>query len=122
MKLGNFLLGLLLLPLYTFAGVSGTYEIKGFDPISGDYTGTLVIAKVADEIYSATWTFGENATATGTGVRQGGHLSFVFEESFLELPSSAGTQLYDIDSYKLHGPWIRFGATEKGSEVAKKID
>lgn len=107
----------LLFPIYMFAHIPGTYQVSGFDPATNqNYTGVLVITK-EDSIYTANWTF-TNTTDTGTGVRNHDSLAFVFNENN---SSSFGVQLYEIEDDTLRGPWVRFGATEKGFEKATKL-
>ena len=123
MKNIYFLFALLLsFPIYAFANIAGTYEVKGFDPITNsEYKGTLVIQKVNDDIFNAQWTFttGPFAADVGTGVKKGQYLSFVFNEIGT---SNVGTQLYKIERHNvLRGPWVALGATEEGFERAKKV-
>lgn len=119
MKFLHLLMFLVFLPVYMFAGIAGTYEVKGFSPNHVPYAGTVVIAKVSEGIYSATWTFDDQSIDLGTGVRKGSTLSFVFHETST---NTDGTQLYEFGPGKtLRGPWIRFGATEKGFEKLRKI-
>lgn len=95
------------------AHLSGTYEIKGFDPLlKAEYKGILVIEKVENSVFRASWflTEGVVGTATGTGVRKDNCISFVFTESDTAF-NSTGTQLYQIEKNVLKGPWVRLGAT-----------
>lgn len=106
-----------LFPIYMFANITGTYEVVGFDPLTGDYTGTLVITK-QDDIYTSFWDFSGGSTAVGTGVREGDDISFVFDE---DGGASFGVQLYEINCHTLFGPWVRFEAVESGFETSTKI-
>lgn len=114
------LLSFCLLPLSLFAYLSGTYEVDGI--LAGTdqpYSGTVVIERQDDHIYTARWVFTDNSVDLGTGVRDGDALSFVF---FEESTSDYGVQLYKIEGDVLKGPWVRYGATEKGFEKLKKIE
>ena len=119
MKLCNSILfSFLLLPLTLFAGISGTYRVKGYDPqTQEEYTGMLVISKNGS-VYSATWTYSDLTTDTGTGIIKDGVLSFVFQEGSTP---SYGVLAYEIDGKKMSGRWARFGTTEKGKEKIKKV-
>lgn len=104
-------------PVALFCGIVGSYKVEGFDPqTNSKYTGTLVITK-SGNVYSATWNFNGN-TDTATGVRRGDSVAFVFREGN---SNSYGVQLYEIEENRLKGPWVRFGATSRGFERAKKV-
>lgn len=110
---------LFLFPIYISAGVTGTYKVSGFDPSTNhNYTATLVIEKDG-AVFTAHWTFPDGSFDTGTGVKKGDALSFVFHE---DPAGDFGVQQYEIDDDRLKGPWVRFGSTQKGFEKAKKID
>lgn len=112
-----FLSTFFLIPLSIFAHITGLYEVSGFDPdTKQNYTGSLEIT-FEGEVYLAKWTFGSTID-TGTGVKKGGSLSIVFNEGN---SNSFGTQLYEIKSHSLKGPWARYGHESKGFEKAKKI-
>lgn len=107
-----------ILPLYVSAHIAGTYDIHGFDPEAKQpYSGTLVIEHNGPT-FTGHWRFeGSSEVDTGTGVRRGNCLSFVFKESNSDV---CGTQLYKIEGPILTGPWVRFGADAKGVETAIK--
>ncbi len=115
------------LPVAIFAHVTGTYNVSGNDPLSGKYTGTLTIDQNGD-IYNATWIFPNTSEVdTATGVRRGNTLALVFNEGGLvaglmqKSGLSFGVQEYEIEDNTLKGPWVRYQATQKGFEIAKKI-
>ncbi len=121
MKVRSSLFALLfVLPTCIFAGIVGTYTIKGFDPDpapGGHYTGTIAISQNGG-VYTAQWLFESGETAFGTAVRKDDTLSFVFNEDF---GVDYGTQQYKIEGDTLHGPWVRFGENRKGYERLTKI-
>lgn len=111
------LLALFLLPMMIFAGISGTYDVTGFNfDSSFSYTAVLTIEKQGD-IYTADWLFSDNSTSHGTGIRQEDSIAFIFNEGDLN-----GVQLYAIDGCSLKGPWVFYDEEPKGYEVAKKVD
>ena len=118
MNLRYALTSFLMFPLCAFASICGIYEVHGYDPQDNhEYAGSVSITK-DDEVYSVIWTFENNNTDTGTGVRKGDTLSIVFLE---DNSTSYGTQLYKVYGSTLSGPWVRFGGTEEGSETLKRI-
>lgn len=103
-----------------YAHVTGTYDVHGNnDANTAPYTATLVVTE-SDDVYTATWTYSDNSQESGTGVRKGDDIAFVF----VEVPDngSNGVQLYEIHHDKLNGPWaIVSGSTvTTGWEVAVK--
>jgi hypothetical protein len=102
--------------MVAFAGISGTYKVWGNEP-SGTYTGTIVI-KRQGTIYSAVWTNADGTLETGTGVRTGDILSFVFRKEERE---GYGVQVYKISNHCLKGPWAWYGSSWKGIEKLTKI-
>ncbi len=113
----SFLSAFLLFPICMFAGISGTYKVKGKGPDNVEYTGTVVIQKQGP-VYTATWTFPDDEPETATGVKRGDYIGFVFREGNTD---SYGEQLYKIDGKILKGPWARYGTDGKGYEKIKKV-
>lgn len=112
---------LVALPTYLCAHLTGTYEVSGFDPaVDQHYSGTVVIEKSNEHVFTAFWTFNDGSTNTGTGVKKHRSLSFVFNEP---LTNTFGTQLYEIeDEHTLEGPWVRYEANERGFERLHKTN
>lgn len=103
------------------AGISGTYNIKGFDPnIPGNYTGTVEITSNKESgVFHAVWTFNDVPDQDiGTGLKVGDELSFVFEN-----PSTSGVQVYKIhNNSHLRGPWVNAGSDLVGREEITRVD
>lgn len=122
MKTFSFILtSLFLYPLCLLAHVAGAYSISGFDPTTNqEYTGTLKIDKKG-ELFTGLWTFNDGTSNTGTGVRKGSSISFVF---FDQATNHYGVQNFEIHDHekKLKGPWTLFETDVKGFEKAESID
>ena len=111
---------LFLIPISLFAFFTGTYEVAGFDPSMGSYTGKVEIAQTGDCVYSIHWDLDNGSVYDGTGVQQGKHLSFVYEGG-----SQVGVQSYTTccfkGIYRLEGPFVSLGSTDEGYERLKQI-
>lgn len=117
MKLNAFLLGICFFaPVFAFPGISGKYRVYGNQP-GGSYKSTLVIER-SGSIYHATWTNEDKTTETGTGVRKGDTLSFVFQKNST---GAYGTQIYKISKDGIKGPWAWYGSTWTGVEKLRRI-
>lgn len=118
MKKISLLFSTLVFPFYLLADITGLYHISGFDPVTKhNYSGSLTIEK-EKAIYTAVWTFSDGSVDTGTGIKKGDHISFVYQEP----PGLFGVQQYEIDHDRLKGPWVLFDTTRRGFEKAKKVD
>ena len=61
------------------ADLVGTYNVQGFDPsVNQTYTGTVDITQNG-ETFTGYWTFNDGTHETGTGIRTGHDVSFVFQ-------------------------------------------
>jgi hypothetical protein len=120
---------------YIFAAkidITGKYAIDGLNPFGGTangYSGKLEITALipGTDVYQAFWNLnrGDNkgnikGTLTGTGVRKGDFVSFVFSGSD-GVSTLYGTQLYRIKRSQLVGLWILSGEVVAGSETAAKL-
>lgn len=103
------------------AGLTGTYQVSGFDPVFNvHYTGSVIIAKQA-AVYTLNWTFDDGTHDIGTGLHVEDELSVVFQN--VENPSVNGVQVYKIKhDHRLEGPWVDLGDTRVGTEKIKKVD
>jgi hypothetical protein len=115
----------IMLPSITlFAGLSGEYRVKGFDPTAmppAPYTGTVSVTKVpgVNNLYNFIWSF-DNTTVPdlGLGLKVGNQISIVFQNN----PQTySGVQVYTIKCNVLKGPWVYYGDTRVGTETIKKI-
>lgn len=117
MKLHSFLLAIwFFTPVFAFSGISGKYRVYGSQP-SGSYKSTLVIERDGS-LYHATWTNEDGTTETGTGVRKGDALSFVFQKNST---GAYGTQMYKISKNEIKGPWAWYGSTWTSVERLRRI-
>lgn len=117
MRFRALLIGMcLLIPGFAFSGIPGTYKVCGQNQGS-TYKGTVVIERHGP-IFTAVWTNEDGSIETGTGVRRGVFLSFVFKQ---EKDGTYGVQTYRIFEHSLQGPWVYHGASWKGYEKLKQI-
>lgn len=118
----SFLSGLFLLPACIFGQntdpLGGKYDLKGYDAqLNQHYSGSVLITEKSG-VYSAKWTFNDQSTYTGTGVKSNSSLAFVFKQDNAD---TIGVQLYDVkEDDTLEGPWVRFGSATKGTEKLTK--
>lgn len=99
------------------AGLTGVYNISGYDPYAEEcYTGKICIGKDC-EVYTAKWTYDGDDTSgeIGTGVYNDGQLSFVFQSE--DDPSYVGVQVYEVSCHGLKGPWVPLAGEKIGSET-----
>ena len=103
-------------PAIAFSEISGKYRVYGSQP--GQTYKSVVVIKKVGHVYTANWADDDGSTETGTGVRRGDYLSFVFKESE---GNFYGVQVYKISKDCLQGgPWAWYGDTWKGYEKLKK--
>lgn len=99
--------------------IEGYYETIGYDPFSEEYYTAHLEIEERDHVYFATWTYNDESTDEGTGIRVDDILSFGFQSTID--PTFAGVQVYHIKCGQLYGPWAFNGYDLVGEEVAKKI-
>lgn len=100
--------------------IPGIYDVTGFDPLTGPYTGTAVITQNGD-IYNGVWTFPDPSgpiVEINTGFIQDGVLTFVYV-----FEGTPGAISYEIPHHHGHleGIWVSFEGTALGTESLKKI-
>lgn len=118
MKLRAILTFLLLLPVYLFADLEGTYRFFGTQPDGDEYQGTAVITKTG-ESYRAIWTFSDGSVEEGTGVVKEDFVAFHFFAP--DIPDDSGVILYERHGVVLKGIYAIDGSSETGREKAIKI-
>ena len=98
--------------------VEGTYVGSGTDPDNkGSYTVTATFTKDKNGTYQATWDEmrkGSSSHYEGTGLEQGGYLSFVYQNA--DDASDAGIQMYKIKGNTLEGRFVPIHENSVGNE------
>lgn len=98
--------------------IAGCYEALGYNPFSEEYYSAHLELRQCDDVYFATWTFTDESTDVGTGIRVDDILSICFQDA--ENPTLSGVQVYHIRCGQLYGPWAINGYDLVGEEVARK--
>ena len=95
------------------AGIEGTYDARGWNPMDGkDYTGTVTITRT-DEVYEVRWEVG--ASYVGTGVVVGDVLSVGYTD---DEKSWFGVVGYRIGrDGTLKGSWCTLLGKKAGTET-----
>ncbi len=113
------LIGLFLILASSLKAIEGNYDLTGYDPYDKKpYTGTIAITKDKNEVYQASWNIteeGQKFTYTGTGLKRGGEVSFVFRNTSAG-QDELGLQIYKISDKTLEGPFVLLNKNLVGSE------
>ena len=100
--------------------IEGTYMGKGFDPYENKPYTTQVVNTKDGPVYQAKWMEeegGEKSSFSGTGMKNGNQVSFIFKSTEETSDLSEGVQIYMIKSNDvLEGPFVFLGKNKVGTE------
>ena len=104
--------------------IEGTYLGTGIDPyLQKPYTSKTVITKDLNDVYQATWNEeedGEKYTFTGTGLKVGDQVNFIFKGVSVEDSLTIGLQNYKISGNTLEGSFVYLNKNLVGKEKLVK--
>ena len=107
----------------SLCAIEGKYEVTGFDPYDNKpYSGFVTIDKDKNEVFQARWEIveaGEKFTYIGTGLKNGGGVSFAYKNGAGE-KEEIGLQYYKIEGNGLEGPFVYIGKNLIGQEKLVK--
>lgn len=131
----NHLLCLCLIPMTLFAdnvNLTGIYNVSGFDEAFGSYAGTADIRHTGHtnkgHVYDADWSIfleknkKDCASLHGTGIQDGGCVSFVYKGQDFNKREILGVQQYHIskEGSCLEGQFVGFQESVSGREKLEK--